>query len=344
MPIQMMKERIWQREDRLQSGLHSFRSPRLIALSVVLLISFFDTAASALAAPPLFLNPTTAEVSLAPGGFQNQVVRIINQTTAPLALTVTVTGATPDQGLGGLQLAAENRTNTIQADQCETLPYITVSNPKISIDAGQKGEINYTIMVPTATQPGSYYGAMTFGVGDPAFINLTVYSPNQTTATVTPKLTNFAPNRVGLVPTVNISVTISNPTTTAIRPSGNVTFYNSKNQQIGIVPISSGGTLLYPGNTGSYATKWRGSGLMFGRYTAKLTIFSVNGFPAMSSEKVMWILPWWWLGLIALVLYAIIRVRRGIYQGTKYLFGKALRLMRPMRDKSKAHTSQVKKR
>ncbi|MFA6082136.1 MAG: hypothetical protein WC773_01810 [Patescibacteria group bacterium] len=286
---------------------------------------------------PLFLNPTTAEISLAQGGFQNQVVRIINQTTSTVNLNATVTGAAPDQASGDLKLASENSTNTIQANKSETLPYITVSNPKITINASQKGEVNYSVYVPKSAKPGSYYGAMQFGVGDAAFIRLTVYNPNQTVASVTPSITNFSLSRVALTPTLKLSATISNPTTTAIRPSGNVTFYNYKNNEVGITAISSSGKMLYPDNTGSYSTKWRGSGLMFGRYTAKLTIFSVNGFPAMYSERVIWILPWWLMGAIVLVCFAIIRFRRSIWNGIKHLFRKALSTKHQIRNKLKAH-------
>ena len=281
---------------------------KLVLTIVVWLLMFSPTSAHA---SSLIVSPPRLDISAKAGDILQQVVKITNQSNAPVSLSAKVSD---------FLVADDNGTpiqiTTAASGRYLASPWFSLDKPELTLAAGQTTQVIAVIEIPKDALPGGHYAGV-------FFIPLTKSKLDTTGAIVTPQigslfditiagdikydalikdfsvkdyLSEFGP--------INFSATVINQSDTHIHPTSKITIHDMIGRQLAQIPLDGVNIFPFAGRTltGKWNQIWG-----VGRYTATLSLAYGPGL-VTSRDLTFWIMPYRLLAAILVVLLVILAV------------------------------------
>lgn len=267
------------------------------------------------AASALTFSPPTFDLTAQPGQVLTQTLRLRNDASAPVTLkasTANFAGKADDDALGVPDFYPTEETR----DGRGLGPWIAFPKQELTLLAGERAELAFTVTVPKDAGPGSYFGAVILataageaaenvGVTGTAAALVLLRVDGDVIESL--RLNSFAAPSVSTSLPVRFEANVSNEGTVHLRPYGEVTVKNVFGREVAVLAMNR---LEYksvlPGMTRRYATVWQreslkeGTSLLvrqwqnfaFGPYTAEMKLRYGEEDRIMTATTRFWVVPW----------------------------------------------------
>lgn len=209
------------------------------------------------------------------------------------------------------------------SDEQSVSQWVSFTDKTLTIGAGKKASINYTVKVPSNATPGGHYGAVIASVqGDPAqgtgvtvqpevgSLLLVTVSGQQV---VDGKVIDFKPyNKVFSFDPVSFSAVVRNSGNVHIKPVGSIDITGPANVTVN---VNSSKSSVLPNSTRNFTASYE-NGLPFGKYTAKLDLRAESpdgrSIP-LTAITSFWVIPMSYiLGLLAILIVAYVLMKNSM--------------------------------
>lgn len=273
--------------------------------------------------PPLF------DYSLNPGDTVSDVIKIYNESAAPITvypIAANFTYGDDESGVPRFYSAKDNIYGTALT------PWMQFSSDPITLQSRARANLPFSITVPNDGQPGGHYGAILLSRNPPSDVDGSAVGIGGQLASI--MLLNVSGDVIedGYIEEfgflegktvythlpVNFFVRFKNEGTTHLRPTGNVFIKNMFGRQSASIIVNPDFASVLPGSIRKFFFDWKKSGvdsnsseLMnelrnfgFGRYKATVVLTYGKDNKLATAERTFWVLPWMLMiiGLIVLVI------------------------------------------
>lgn len=310
-----------------------FAKKSLLVLSAVFLsalligrVSYAETASSA---QGLQISPAKVELNAAKGNSYSIKLNITNVTDSELVYSSAVSDfkASGETGVPKIEI-----DKTMPATASVRTWVSTIS--KFTLKSRESKEVNATINVPSNAEPGGHYGILSFsgtapdvngtGVGLSASTGVLLLIRVDGQITETAKIASFysgnldRPNFFFESSPIPFIVRVQNSGNTHLKPMGNIEIKDMFGNSVATVSVNSSATNVLPksirrfGGSDSDKLQMTSKGLMFGKYTAQLTLGYGTTGQALTSTISFWVIPYKLVAIILLVIGTIIYVIKRI--------------------------------
>ena len=263
---------------------------------------------------PIALSPTRIEFAAYPGDALTGTLEFWNGTDGSLAVNVMAEDFTPQDEEGHVAVTAPAIPNTPPqssppgGEENHSLAgWIAPEYPSLTVFPGQDIPLGFTVRIPPAAEPGSYWGAVLVkalpaetGAGSAieasvgAIVLLRVYGEAKQSLAVesvdAPKFSEASP--------ITLAVRFRNNGTVHLKPSGVISVRNIFGREVSRVALPEKNVL--PGFVRKVQADV-GEGLRGGRYTATLEARYGAANQALHAEMAFWVFPWKTYGPAALI-------------------------------------------
>ena len=275
----------------------------------------------------LAFSPPTFDLSAEPGQVLHESIKVDNLTTnaTPVKASVENFVAVGDQGDVGL---TNNQTAYSLAQWISVNPSSTV------IPAKASSVFNFTVNVPANAEPGGRFGSIVFQTNSGSSGSKTGVGVSQQFGSLI--LLRIAGNAREQASIVNMSSSFSkgnqvifktlikNSGNVQVKPIGNLVVTNMFGDQVNSQPF--GGKYVIPGAERQYDNVWTYKGILFGKYTATVTLIYGSKNTTLSYATSFISIPWKLILICLLIIVIIVAVlykaRRRIFKALRILFGK----------------------
>jgi uncharacterized membrane protein YtjA (UPF0391 family) len=271
--------------------------------------------------------PPKFELFSVPGDTLTERVRLINESTFPITVSVVIEDFTSAGEEGEVALEEEGANTSYSLAK-----WVEPSVKDIVLQPGEESAVSFDIVVPRDAEPGGHYASILFASGGESI-------PGG--AAVTQRIGSLILLRVsgnveenGVIETfsaptylqsgpVDFTLRLLNEGNVHIQPRGTIVITNLLNQKVAELPLE--GANVLPGAVRKMDTTWEKTNL-FGTYTATLVAtYGQQNLPLTAATRFTVASPIATIaliiGLIALVIFII-----SLFTGRKRL-GKAIRVL-----------------
>lgn len=303
----------------------------LAAISIAAIVSLFVSPLTSAQSgsgggQALEIGPPVLNLTADPGQVITSSINVRNVSTSAMLVSSQV---------NDFEASGEDGTPQLLLDQTEESPFSIRSwlQPldQLTLESRQLKAIPLTIYVPETAAPGGYYGIIRF-TGTPVGVDGNGVSLNASLGTLIfirvsgqakeqLSVQDFYANSRGneypiyeLKP-VTLSVRIKNEGNIYEQPTGIITVKNMFGKNIVNLPVNAEERIILPNSVRRFDQVVDdtaiGPGLMFGRYTAELTIKYGSSGQEVTSTASFWVIPYKLilLGVIGIVvLYFVFRI------------------------------------
>ena len=269
-----------------------------IGLFVYLFIGLFLPSASAQETQRnMTIVPPIVRVSLNPGQKTEGILKVINDSTAPLTFTAGLHDFIVDNPNGIPNLLPLNTLSK----RFSGASWIAIDPSVFTVDPGQKQVLNYYLQIPQNARPGGHYAAVVYtptanmavkGTGAAVqteigtLFLITVNGNIKENA----QITKFSANPFQEYGPVRLNTEILNNGDLHIRPIGEITVTDIFGQTVGKQNISQFD--IFPTASRIY-TNSIGKKIMIGPFKAKLlAYYGRNDNLPLTATVYFWVFPW----------------------------------------------------
>ena len=253
--------------------------------------------------------PPSVNVNLDPGGKTEGEMKIVNDSSEPLAFKVEVQDFIVVDTVGTPNFLLPNTLNK----KYSAASWIGVSPNSFTVQPGQKQVLNYFIQIPQGAAPGGHYAAAVFtpGAAGPEATGSVVtgqvgtlfYIAVSGPITEKAEVTRFTADKFNEYGPVGILTQIKNFGDLHIRPKGYITVSDLLGRKA-ILPLKENN--IFPQAARDYENQFGGS-LMIGRFKAELLAsYGVNNNLPLVATVYFWIFPWKIIVIVILIVIALI--------------------------------------
>ena len=309
----------------------------MISLLAVVLSALFATTVSAQGVG-VSISPATIEETLDPGVQKNYEVTIQNLNSAEQIFylyTRNISGVRD----GGVPIFAQS---DLEVTGYELADWITLPTNQVTVGAGEKQTINYSINVP-ADAACSHFGGIFFSVDPPEMESSGAAVGYQVANIISLRINGDCEEQANIrqfstdrfihgSQNVDFTARIENTGNVLVRPTGPLEIFNMLGNKVGTVPFNEEKAAVFPATKDGPTERtyeninWTGTSIGFGRYEAILTpIYGDEGaIRTMSSTVTFWILPFNIIGpalgiLAVILLIVFVTVRLYIKRSLAHL-------------------------
>ncbi len=300
----------------------------LAALTLVLLsLPIQDARALSSDKTGLAFSPPTFDLSANPGQNLNESIRVENLTTNPIPVKASVENfvAIGTQGNVGL---TNNQT------QYSLAQWITVSPGSAVIPAKGSTVFNYTINIPPNAEPGGRFGSIVFqtspgGSGSSSGVGVS----QQFGSLILLRIAGNAKEQASIVSMtadtnksnqVTFKTLIKNTGNVQVKPIGSLVVTNMFGSTVLTEPF--GDKYVIPSAERQYNNVWSFNGILFGKYTATVTMIYGNKNTTLSASTSFISIPWKIIGISLVIIVVLVflfwKARKRIGRALRILFGK----------------------
>lgn len=307
----------------------------------VVLVGRTSYAESSSSAQGLQISPAKVELNTAPGNSYSIKLMITNVTDSELVYSSAVSDFKAS-GETGIPKISIDKTMPATASVRSWVDTIS----KFSLGSHQSKDVYAEINVPTNAEPGGHYGILSFsgtapdvsgtGVGLSASTGVLLLIRVDGAVTESAKIASFYSGKLDKPlfffesSPIPFIVRVQNNGNTHIKPMGNIEIKDMFGNSVATVPVNKTATNVLPDSIrrfgGSDADKLQmtSKGLLFGQYTAQLTLGYGTTGQAITGTLSFWVIPYKVILTVLLVLLTSIFVfRRLIKTYNKRIIEKA---------------------
>ena len=280
-----------------------FSTPELFLLFILsIAIFFFGNAQIILAETAdtvgVSISPTLIEETQLPGSIGQYSISINNETQVEQTYTISA------KSVRGMDSSGNPIFSEDGVSGFEIADWIDFNSSQVSVPAGQKEAVNFTVSVPADAAAGSHIGsifvtaqppeiegsglAVGYSVGN--ILHLIVDGESTTTASVI----RFSTDKYiyGSAP-VNFSLQLENTGTILIRPQGVLEIRDMLGRRVEALATNKERVGILPDSLRIFTVGWEKQQVGFGRYTAILTMSygDLETPSTLSGTTTFWILP-----------------------------------------------------
>lgn len=243
------------------------------------------------------VQPALFEQVVNPGDTFSSSVTVTNPGPATQVFTVSVEDISNITGGGQPVFATSSEPEYGVSD------WVTLGQSTLTIPGFGSKQAMFTITVPHDATPGGHYGAIfvTYGATRPDFtgtgigyqvgslIDLRVAGTADEEAAVR----SFSTDK-GLYqgPQVTFTTDVADLGNVILRPRGPIDITNMFGQKVGTVVMNDSGDAIFPGSDRDFTVSWTGTGFMFGRFDAVMSLTYGDDVQKTVSETTsFWIIP-----------------------------------------------------
>ncbi|WKZ28699.1 MAG: hypothetical protein QY323_04140 [Patescibacteria group bacterium] len=266
-------------------------------------------------ASALTYSPPTFDLVAKPGQVVQETLHLRNESPTPVTLTASTAnfaGKADDDALGipDFYPAEEVR------DGRGLAPWISFPKRELTLLAGERAELAFTVAVPKNAGPGSYFGAVVLAtaagetaenVGVTGSAAALVLLRVEGDVIENLRLNSFSAPLLSSSLPVRFEASVMNGGTVHLRPYGEVTVKNALGREVATLAMNR---LEYksvlPGMARRYATTWQRKNVgddasllarqwqnfAFGRYTAEMKLRYGQDERLMIASTSFWVIPW----------------------------------------------------
>ncbi len=195
--------------------------------------------------------------------------------------------------------------------------WIQLPVTSVTLQSGASKEVPFTVAVPADAQPGGHFGAIFFTQQPPQ------NTPNGTgvgfevASIVSIRISGDADDEAQIrefrtdrslygTPEVNFTARIENVGNTLVQPVGFIEISDMFGKKVATLPVNDSGAGVFPKSIRQFTQNWKGEGLVFGNYKARLILsYGDQGKKTLSGETGFWVLP---KGIIFTVLGTLLGI------------------------------------
>jgi hypothetical protein len=257
----------------------------------------------------LEISPFLMELDVAKGGSIAQTITITNRSAESLRVTATPRDFLPGND-GQPEFVPDPQINDPTFSLSSWVKF--TNDPEFTIKAGETVSVPFSVNPPANAEQGTHYGAVLFSYASPSVegnvsgvqqsvgtILLVYYGQSQENGQV-----NLESNKKLFwnADKVNLTTTFDNTGNVHVKPKGGAVVKNMLGQAVGSVFVNRDAANVLPKTNRSFVGAWYPSGLSFGRYTIESVITYGRSRLEARDKIVIWILPWYFDVIIAVIL------------------------------------------
>ena len=277
------------------------------------------------------ISPPNFELEAKPGETVAQQIRVSNQGSGPLPITMQVAGFTPTGQEGQVALTEEEQA------EFGIVSWITVTPNEFLLQPGdQPGdqqEVTFLIEIPENAPPGGHYVSILASIGSGAATQGGVAVGQRIGSLVLlrvageiveqAELAKLSAPALAAKGPITLDVLVRNTGNVHIRPAGVITVKGTFGGEITKLPLEQKNVL--PDSERAFSATWD-TGWRIGRYTAEYTGFYGSANTAVEGSVSVIIFPWPIalpvLAVLALFVYGVIRGRQRLTRTFRVLTGR----------------------
>lgn len=254
----------------------------------------------AFAATGLTIQPIKISPTINPGEEISGVISLINASDDEneTLVTLRVEDFIPAAGSEGVNFVGKAPGVTTVMD------WITLgenNERSFLIKKGEAMAVPYTIKAPKNAEPGGHYGVLFFkaqkisqgqslNVGTQVGVLVLVTIPGNHLQKG--NILGFTTKKFQQKAPVDFSIRFENTGTVHFEPKGSIKISNIFGKEVGEVPVE--GQVALPTNIRNLTPSWNVEGLLFGRYTANLSIVDGDGEKLSAKSVSFYVFPVWY--------------------------------------------------
>jgi len=264
------------------------------------------------------LQPVKVSHTLAPGDSVSEMITLINESDEDVNLDIAVEDFVPTAGTTDISFVGRAEGNTTVRD------WISFGlAPKTVFRKGASHSIPYTIQAPADAEPGSHFGIIFFTgtrindtgqlqVGTRLGMLIFVTIPGNQLQKG--KVLDFSSPKFVQKSPVPFKIKFENTGTVHFEPKGSIVITNIFKKKVGEVPVA--GQAVLPTGVRDLTAEWNASGLLLGRYLAKLNITDGEGNELTADQIVFYAFPLryliWFIIIVAVIFFGLRFLRKKI--------------------------------
>jgi len=280
----------------------------VVAAIFIAVVGLFATAPSAFA---VAISPVKFELSANPGDELRNVVRIYNDTTAPVEVSLAVDNFSPT-GEGGQVVIDENSPET----EFSLKAWVTLGEEKFSLEPRTSKTVEFVVAIPPNAEPGGHYGSLLASiapinaasggaVGIAQRVGALLLLDVSGEVTEKMYIAEFSASKFAEYGPIDLSLRLKNDGSVHLKPRGFITLTNMFGKEAGTIDIPQSNIL--PQSVRKFDLSW-GAKYMYGKYTATVSAIYGSANEPLTAVTTFWIIPWKLLGIALLVLLVILIV------------------------------------
>ncbi|MBU1034699.1 DUF916 domain-containing protein [Patescibacteria group bacterium] len=298
---------------------------KMLRLAAVLFL--FSGYLAPLSAKATTISPPFFDYSLNPGDTVSDVIKIYNESDAPLTLypiAVNFSAGDDESGIPQFYSSNENINGMALAE------WLQFSSDPITMQPHERANLSFSLVIPKDGQPGGHYGGIflstepeeksgSVGLGSKlASLILLRVSGDIIENAYIEEFGFLNRQRIYTHLPVSFFVRFKNEGTTHLRPTGNAFIKNMFGLQSASIEVNPEFASALPNSIRKYFFDWqkssadeKSSELMkeiknfgFGRYKATVVLTYGQDNKFATAERTFWVIPWMLiiLGLVVLVI------------------------------------------
>lgn len=282
---------------------------------------------SAQQANAIAISPVKFELSANPGDSIQNILRVYNDTTEPVLVSVNVDNFSPT-GEAGQVVIDENTPDT----GFSLKSWITLNQSSFTLEPRASQTVEFTIAVPQNAEPGGHYGSILAsiapvdavtggGVGIAQRVGALLLLDVAGEVTEKMYIAEFVAPEFSEYGPVDLTLRLKNDGSVHLKPRGYITITNMFGKEAGTIDIPQ--TNVLPQSVRKFDLGW-GVKYMYGKYTATLSAIYGSANEPLAAVATFWIVPW---KLLVVALLAIILVCTALYKG-RHRIALAVRVLR----------------
>lgn len=269
----------------------------------------------------LNISPFLLERKMEKGETSNEIIDITNISDRALPVVISINDFIPS-GDNGQQMYVDPGKGD---PRFSLSSWITInSNPKPTLQPGEKTSLNFSITPPLDAEEGGHYGAILFSFETGTAQGTAVAVQQKLGAIILVKLgkvteagqlVNFGTEKTFYeYPPVNFTATFKNLGNVHVKPRGSISITNMFGRKIASVLMNENANNVLANTERTFKTVWDGS-FGFGRYSANMKLVYGDSGQVVNGSVSFWIIPWKIilgaaLALFLLVLIVVFAVKR----------------------------------
>jgi hypothetical protein len=262
----------------------------------------------------LSIQPLKVSHTLEKGETISGSIQITNVSDDAVSVETKIEDFIPMPGTNDIQFVGRSPGVSTVRD------WITMDSPKtMTLKKGEVRAINYTIVAPENAEPGGHFGVLFFKANQLSAVGQQLKVGTQVGMLVLVtipgshlqkgRIVDFSgPSFVKQGEDVRFNIKFENTGTVHFEPKGEIVVTNLIGKEIAKVPVE--GQVVLPTGVKDLVAMAHPSGIMIGRYAARLTLYDGEGNELTAESVSFYAFPIWYAaGFIAIliILYFLIR-------------------------------------
>ncbi|OGF21395.1 hypothetical protein A2316_03680 [Candidatus Falkowbacteria bacterium RIFOXYB2_FULL_38_15] len=288
-------------------------------LLLIALAGFFPISSFALT-----ISPPTMEFIAKRGETITDVVKLFNETSAPITLVAEVRDFKPLNEKGTpnfLPIADKN-------DPSKLSNWIDVKEKTVTLKSNERKNILFTINIPDGAFPGGHFAGILWAM--PSANKDSVGITSKTGTLILVNIAGMAEEKARIIEfsadkkmynhlPVNLSLRFENMGNVYLKPIGEIKIKNIWGKEVASLDVNPGLNNALPGSVRQYNVSWKNKDVAenlseiikekdnfaFGRYSAVATLGYGSADQTLIAEKSFWVFPWRVIGISLITILVV---------------------------------------